>query len=151
MPTLNREGTNDCSFSLINLLPFTRLPGSVLAENKEIFSEQVYYLRRKEINLSDHIKTIKEGTVMVGHDDEHLAEEEFKQFVMELGSFEEKQTCFKVLDADCLQVAHELIEKTGRTPMVLNLGRFITIKNSITYSALKHQEEQCVESIGFLI
>ena len=129
MPTLNREGTNDCSFSLINLLPFTRLPGSVLAENKEIFAEQTYYLKKKEINLSDHIRTIKEGTVLLGHDDEHQAEEEVAQFIelqsSSLPSDEEKNTCFKVLDADCLQVAFELFEKTGRTPMVLNLGRFI--------------------------
>ncbi|KAF0979508.1 hypothetical protein FDP41_001486 [Naegleria fowleri] len=125
MSKVNSEGTTDHRYSWLNFLPFTRLPGSVLSENKQIFEEKSYYVHHQQIDLSECIKTMQQGTLLFGHDDEEKAHEELRNYFEKQ---EEKQnevsnrSGVKVLDADCLQVALELEEKTHRKPLVLNLA-----------------------------
>jgi len=125
MPTLNQEGTTDGSKSLLNLLPFTRLPGSVITENKEIFSEKCYYVKNEKVELADQISDMQKGTILFGDDNEEKAKEEIDEFFKNNTNLDTFNTKVKVLDKDCLQVGFELKELTGRIPLVMNLGRFL--------------------------
>ncbi|KAG2385676.1 hypothetical protein C9374_003491 [Naegleria lovaniensis] len=128
MSKVNAEGTTDHRYSWLNFLPFTRLPGSVLSENKQIFEEQSYHVRNEKIDLSELIKTMQQGTLMFGHDEEEKAHEELRNYFennhTEHSENQENshRSELKVLDADCLRVAFELEEKTHRKPLVLNLA-----------------------------
>jgi len=64
--TKSENYTTDGYWSFWNWLPFTRLPGKVIAENMQIITDEFYYYQGTRVDLSGHIKTMQDSAQIFG-------------------------------------------------------------------------------------